>query len=446
MPHPARRSRGGQKAQPVTVDVFANLKTECLWTEQAPPPPDLGADSLPERADVAIVGGGYTGLSAARALAKLGARAVVLERHFIGWGASSRNGGMTTTGVKEEPEGLFRRYGPRLGRELWQGALDAIACVETIVGEEGIECHFARCGSFEAACKPAHFEAMRRSVEWMKRELQHERQVVPPGELRREIGTDVYFGGVSDALSAGLHPAKYVFGLGRAAAQAGATLCANTEVQSIERRDGAFHLGTSAGQLRANEVLIATNGYTGPLTPALQPRVISIGSYIIATEPLPAAVQQELSPRNRMFFDSKWFLNYFRLTPDGRMLFGGRTRLTTQLDLRENARRLREVLVRAFPQLRDTPISHSWSGHLGLTFDTLPHLGRVNGLHYALGYSGHGVALATLLGMQAAELLAGRRTTSPFLEVTHPTHFFYRGQAWFLPFLEIGLRAIDWLT
>ena len=427
-------------------DVFANLKPECLWTEQAPPPPDLGRDPLPERADVAIVGGGYTGLSAARQLAKLGAQAVVLEQNHIGWGASSRNGGMTATGVKEEPEALFRRYGPRLGRELWQGSVEAIACVETIVREEGIECNFARCGSFDAACKPAHFEAMRRSVAWMKRELNHEQRLVPRSEMRDEIGTDVYYGGVADPVSGGLHPARFVFGLGRAAARAGATLCGDTPVRAIERRDGAFHLDTGAGTLRANEVLIATNGYTGPLIPALQPRVISIGSYIIATAPLPPDVQREVSPRGRMFFDSKWFLNYFRLTPDGRMLFGGRTRLTPRLDLRENAPRLREGMVRVYPQLRDTPITHSWSGHLGLTFDTLPHLGRVNGLHYALGYSGHGVALGTYLGQQAGELLAGRRAASPFLEVKHPTHFFYRGQAWFLPFLEIGLRALDWLT
>jgi glycine/D-amino acid oxidase-like deaminating enzyme len=430
----------------VSPDVFANLKTECLWTEQAPPPPDLGSDPLPERADVAIVGGGFTGLSAALQLAKLGARAVVLEAEHIGWGASSRNGGMTATGVKESPESLFRRYGPRLGRALWQGSVDAITCVETIVNEEAIECDFARCGSFDAASKPAHFEAMRRSVEWAKRELNHEQQIIPRSEMRREIGTDLYYGGVADPLSGGLHPAKYVFGLGQAAARAGATLCGRTPVQSLERRDGAFHLSTPAGTLRANEVLIATNGYTGPLTPALRPKVITIGSYIIATEPLSPELQRDLSPRNRMFFDTKWFLNYFRLTPDGRMLFGGRTRLTPHLDLRENAPSLREAMVKVYPQLRDTPITHSWSGHLGLTFDMLPHLGRVNGLHYALGYSGHGVALATYLGQQAGELLAGRRTNSPFLEVKHPTRFFYQGQAWFLPFLEIGLRALDTFT
>jgi glycine/D-amino acid oxidase-like deaminating enzyme len=427
-------------------DLYQHLKTVPLWTEQAPPPPDLGADALPAQVDVAIVGGGYTGLSAARQLARLGARAVVLEHNHIGWGASSRNGGMTTTGVKAEPETLYRLYGPRLGRQLWQDSLDAIACVETIVREEGIECHFARCGSFEAAWKPRHFEAMRHSAEWMARELGHQRRVVPRSEMRQEIGTDLYHGGVADELSAGLHPAKYVFGLARAAARAGAALCGRTEVRAIHRAAEGFRLATSAGEVRAKDVLIATNGYTAGLVPEIQRRVVSIGSYIIATEPLPPALQDELSPRRRMFFDSKWFLYYFRLTPDGRMLFGGRSSLSTKLDLRANAPRLREAMVSVFPQLRETPITHSWTGHLGLTFDTLPHLGRVEGMHYALGYSGHGVALATYLGYQSAELLCGRRAASPFLEVKHPAVPFYWGQAWFLPFLELGFRVLDRLT
>ncbi len=430
----------------MTRDVFQNLKTVPLWTEQAPPPPGLGQAPLPAQADVAIIGGGYTGLAAARALALGGAQAVVLEREHIGWGASSRNGGMTSPGVKESPEGLYRRYGPRLGRELWQGSVDAIDCLEDIVRAEGIACDFSRCGSFDAAAKPAHFEHMRRSAEWMRRELNHEVQIVPRSEMRGEIGTDLYFGGLTDPLSGGLHPARYVFGLGQAAQRAGAVLCGGTVVTGIRREAGGFRLETSAGPLAAKEVLVATNGYTTALTPEIKRRVVTIGSYIITTEPLPPAVQRDVSPRSRMFFDSKWFLNYFRLTPDGRMLFGGRTRLTPTLDLRENAPRLRQAMLEVYPQLRDVPITHSWSGHLGLTFDTLPHIGRVDGMHYALGYSGHGLALATYLGVQSAELLSGRRATTPFLEVKHPTNLFYRGQAWFIPLLEVGLRALDLLT
>lgn len=422
------------------------MKPVCLWTDQAPPSPDLGKDPLPRKTDVAIIGGGYTGLWTARQLAKLGAKPVVVERQTLCWGASSRNGGKALVGLKPPPQVLFRKYGPELGRVLWQASVDGIFSVETLVNEEKIDCDFVRCGSFFAACKPAHYEAMCRETEWLKRELHYERHNVSRAEQRGEIGTDVYHGGVVDPPSAGLHPAKYVFGLARAAARAGATLCSLTEVLGIKRRNGTFELATSSGPLEAKEVVIATNGYTNGLVPAVRRLVIAIGSYIIATEPLPPAVQQEISPRGRMFYDSKWFLNYFGLTPDGRMLFGGRTSLSPGQDLEMSARILRKAMVQMFPILRDVAVTHSWSGHLGLTFDTLPHIGRVDGVHYALGYSGHGVAVSAIVGAHVAELLAGQRTTSPFLEVQHPTHFFYRGRAWFRPFLAAGLRIMDWIT
>lgn len=419
------------------------VKTIPFWTDQVPFPTDLGQDALPGRADVAIVGGGCTGLAAARRLAQLGVKAVVLERHAIGWGASSRNGGMTTTGLKPKVRTVVERYGRDLGRALWQASLDAITAVETIVREDGIDCDFARCGSLALAFKPAHYDAMCRTTEWMARELDYERENVLRSELRREIGSDVFYGGVVETLSAGLHPARYVFGLGRAAARAGATLCGSTEVQSIARGNEAFLVTTSAGTLRAAEVLIAANGYIDPAPLSMRRRVVPIGSYSIVTEPLPPELQQELSPRRRMFFDSKWFLNYFRLTPDGRLLMGGRNDLAPDRDLIDSARRLRETSVHIFPQLRDTPITHSWSGRLGLTFDTLPHIGRVDGLHYALGYSGHGVALGTLLGLHVAELLAGQRDSSPFREVPHPTYFFYRRRPWFLPPVATVMRVVD---
>lgn len=422
------------------------MKTACLWTEQALPPPGLGADPLPEKADVAIIGGGYTGLWAARELARLGARPVVLEAQAIGWGASSRNGGKALVGLKPGPQALFRRFGPRLGRDLWQASVDGIARVEALVRDEQIDCDFARCGSFFAASKPAHYEAMCRETDWMGRELGYERHNVSRDAMREEIGTQTYYGGVIDAPSAGLHPAKYVVGLARAASRAGASLCAFTDVRVIARNNGSFIVSTGKGPIRARDVLVATNGYTDGLARGIRRRVVPIGSYIIATAPLPASLRKELSPRGRMFYDSKWFLNYFRLTPDGRMLFGGRTCLSTDQDLRESARLLKKAMVRTFPALSDVDVTHSWSGHLGLTFDTLPHLGRVDGIHYALGYSGHGVAVSSVLGAHAAELLAGRRETSPFLDIPHPTRFFYWGRPWFRPILAAGLRVMDWVT
>lgn len=422
------------------------MRTIPFWTDTFPRPTDLPVSSLPSEVDVAIVGGGYTGLNAARVLAKNGAKVAVLERHTIGWGASSRNGGMATTGIKAAAKVMIDRYGPEHGRAFWQASLDAIDLIGEIVADEDIECHFLRKGHLQLASKPSHFKAMKERVAWYKKELNHTYNLVEPADLPSEIGTNAFHGGIIDEWSAGLHPAKYVFGLARAVGRAGAALCENTGVNRIEKIPAGFRLHTEKGGIQAKEVLVATNGYTDRLVPGLQPRVFAGGSYIIVTEPLPAALQKKISPNGRMFYDSNWFLNYFRLTPDGRMLFGGRNNLSTNLDVQESARRLQKRMVEVFPDLRGFSISHTWTGQLGLTFDLMPHIGRINGIHYALGYCGHGVSIATYVGTEAGLLLAGKKSTSPFLEIPHQTMFFYRNRAWFLPFAALYYRILDWLS
>jgi glycine/D-amino acid oxidase-like deaminating enzyme len=422
------------------------LITEPLWQEQAPVPPDLGVPRVPERTDVAVVGGGYTGLCTARRLAELGTDVVVLERHQIGWGASSRNGGKALVGLKPAASAVVRRFGKPLGKALWEASVEGIQLVEDLVAAEGIECDFVRSGSFFAASKPSHFSRMQRESEWLARELGYQRIDVPRDRQRDEIGTDFYHGGVVEPESAGLHPAKYVLGLARAACKAGAVLVPTADVHLVSRTSGGYELATTRGAIRAANVVIATNGYSGSLIPAVQRLVVPVGSYIIATAPLSPALQRELSPKGRMFYDSKWFLNYFRLTPDGRFLFGGRTTITPDQDLLQSAELLRRQLVTVFPALQPVPITHSWSGHLGVSFDALPRLGRMEGIFYAVGYSGHGVALSAYLGRDLAELVAGRRRTSPFSELPEGRRFYYRGRPWFRPLLAAGLRVADWLN
>jgi len=396
--------------------------------------------------DVAIVGGGYTGLNAARVLAKSGAAVAVLERHTIGWGASSRNGGMATPGLKQGIQTIFKRYGKEKGRLFWQASLDAIDLIDEIVKTEGIDCNWARNGHVALAVKPSHFDEMRQSVAWYQRELGHTKQVVGPGELRKEIGSDVFFGGLADDYSGGLQPARYVFGLARVAQKYGAALCEQTAVTRIEREGNGYQIHTSRGVLAAKEVVVATNGYTDRLVPKLKPRVFPVGSYIIVTEPLPLELQRELSPKGRMFYDSKWMINYFRLTPDGRFLWGGRNNLSTGLDLMESADILRAQLVHTFPVLHDVPITHSWTGQLGITFDLMPHIGRVNGIHYAFGYGGHGLSIATYLGTEIGLLLSGQKSSSPFADIPHPTRLFYRNKPWFLPLAAMYYRFLDWAS
>jgi glycine/D-amino acid oxidase-like deaminating enzyme len=430
----------------VTTSLEARVKTIPFWTEQFPRPNDLPTSPVPAQVDVAIIGGGYTGLNAARVLAKNGSTVAVLERHTIGWGASSRNGGMATTGIKQSIQVIFQRYGQDLGRTFWQASLDAIDLIGEIVADENLACNFLRKGHVVLAYKPSHFERMQEKAAWFKQELDYTMRLVPPAELQAEIGSQAYYGGMVDEWSSGLHPARYVFGLAQVAARYGTYLCENAAVSRIEKHAYGFNVHTGQGVVAAKEVLVATNGYTDTLVPGLKPRIFPVGSYIIVTEPLPLELQKKLSPKGRMFYDSKWFLNYFRLTPDGRMLFGGRNNLSTNQDLVESARRLRQQMVRVFPELHDVPITHSWTGQLGLTFDLMPHIGRLNGIHYALGYSGHGVSIATYVGTEVGLLLAGKKTSSPFAQISHQTMFFYRRDPWFLPFAALYYRFLDWMS
>lgn len=422
------------------------MKTIPFWTDHYPRPDDLPTSPLPLEVDVAIVGGGYTGLNAARVLAKSGASVTVLERYTVGWGASSRNGGMATTGLKQSIQTIFKRYGKEKGCFFWQSSLDAIDLIGEIVADEGLDCDFLRKGHVALAYKPSHFRAMKKKVAWFKKELNYKIYLVSPSELRAEIGTAAYHGGLVDEWSGSLHPAKYVFELARAVARHGAYLCENAPVIRIDKQPAGFHVYTNQGMVKAKEVLVATNGYTGMLVPELKPRIFPVGSYVIVTEPLSPVLQQKLSPKERVFYDSKYFLNYFRLTPDGRMLFGGRNNLSTGLDLVDSARRLRKRMLEVFPDLRNVSLTHSWTGRLGLTFDLMPHIGRIDGIHYALGYGGHGVSIATYVGTEAGMLLAGQKSQTPFAKIVHPTMFFYRKRPWFLPLAALYYRIKDWLA
>jgi len=421
------------------------MKTIPFWQDDFPRPADLPTSPLPEQVDVAIVGSGFTGLVAARTLAKGGARVAVLEQGQLGSGASSVNGGQAGGGLKKGPQQLIKKYGRELGEELWRASLEAVHCLEQIIRAEQIECDYAPNGITALAYRPAHYERLARSAEWIARELGYEKKVVPPDQIRTELGSDAYFGAVVDESWGGLHPAKYVYGLARAAARAGVALCEDNQVQRIDRQPGAndFQLTTDRGELKASEVLLATNGYTCSLVPEIRRRVFPVGSYIVTTEPLSPELQQEISPRQRMFWDTKWFLNYFRLTPDGRLAMGGRNNLSPDLDVVASAKYLRQAILRVFPQLRDIPLTHTWSGRLGLTFDLLPHIGQVEGVYYAFGYSGHGVSIATYLGQEVAQLISGQISRSPFADIPHPTYFFYRQNPWFLPLAATYYRVLD---
>jgi glycine/D-amino acid oxidase-like deaminating enzyme len=410
--------------------------------------------ALPDSVDVAIIGAGFTGLSAALALARRGLRVAVLEARTIGWGASSRNGGMVLTGLKLPVPTLIQRYGLEKVRAMYAASLDSINLVESIVREEKIDCDFSRCGHLEVACKHSHFSGYAQSAARIKREFGHELRIIPRSELRQEIGSDIYFGGMVDESSAGVNPARYVAGLAHAAQRAGASLHDRAEVTAVvgETKNGSqqYLVCTSRGALTAREVLLATGAYTADVAPQLRRKIIPIGSYIIATEVLPDALARELSPRKRMIYDSKHFLYYYRLTPDNRMLFGGRAAFfpETENTVRQSAQILRRGMMRVFPQLRESKVEHVWGGTLDFAFDVMPHAGNVDGMHFALGYAGHGVAAATWMGTKLAGIICGEKPDLPFADIPFPTPpiGLRSGNTWALPLAGAYYKVLDWLT
>jgi glycine/D-amino acid oxidase-like deaminating enzyme len=428
------------------------MKERNYWLDTVTP--FAASDALPEAAEVAIVGGGFTGLSAARALAKRGVQVVVIEAETFGWGASSRNGGMVLTGMKLPVPTLISRYGRETVRKMYEASIASIDCVEEIVRSEGIECDFSRCGHLEVACKQAHFDAYAESAERVRREFGHPLRIVPRSELRAEIGSDIYFGGLVDEMSAGLNPARYVMGLARAAQRAGAILVDHARVEEVRSAGDSgrnrFVLRTPRGTVAAREIVLASGAYTTDATPALQKRIIPIGSYIIASEILPDDLARELSPRNRMIYDSKHFLYYYRLTPDRRMLFGGRAAFfpETERTIRQSAEILRQGMIHVYPQLRGTKVEYVWGGTLDFTFDVVPHAGRLDGMYYAAGYAGHGVAIGTYLGTKIAGLICGDASDIPFEHIPFPRApmGLRSGHTWALPLAGAYYRFLDWVS
>ena len=416
--------------------------------------PTPSAQPLPETADVAVIGAGFTGLSAALTLAKRGAKVVVVESETIGWGASSRNGGMVLTGLKLGVNQLISKYGRDLTRRMYAASLETIDTVARLVKDESIACDFARTGHLEVACKQSHFDDYARQAEVIAREFNHQLRVVPRNQLASEIGSAIYYGGMVDEISVGLNPARYVAGLAAAAMRSSAQIAEQTKLESIERaaNNGApgFRLTTSRGTLWARNVLVGTSGYTGAATPALRKKIIPIGSYIITTEVLPEALARELSPRNRQIYDSKNYLYYYRLTPDNRMLFGGRAAFfpETAQTIRRSAEILRLGMIDVYPQLRNTKVEFVWGGTLDFCFDIMPHAGQSDGVYFALGYAGHGVAMATWQGQKMAEWIADGKTDNPFAEISFPGAplGLYNGKPWFLPFAGAYYKVLDWIS
>jgi glycine/D-amino acid oxidase-like deaminating enzyme len=421
------------------------MKLVSYWQDTTTPAGDFRHTPVPQDADVAIVGAGLTGLSAALELARNGTRVVVLESHHIGWGASNRNAGMATTGLAIGLRQAIATYGREQATAYYLEYDRAVDAVETLVDDYSIDCHFARHGKLALALTPRDVDGMHQTAQVVSQIGLPEPQVFGPADIRQEIGSDYYCGGMVDPKGAGMHVGKFVSGLAGAAVGAGATICEDAPVVSLTRSHGKNVVQSSRGPVRASEVLIATSGYTGSLTPWLQRRVIPVGSFIICTEPLGEDLAAQVLPQGRMAADAKMLTYYFRLTPDKRMLFGGRARFalsSPDSDLK-SARILRKAMTEIFPQLSGVKVEYTWGGLVDLTMDRMVHSGTHDGVHYSLGYSGHGVQMATYSGQQMARRLLGQRKDLPFQGIKFPPVPGHFGPPWFLPLIGAGAHVID---
>jgi glycine/D-amino acid oxidase-like deaminating enzyme len=412
------------------------MKFSSYWLDTAPLTSiERSATSVEGRTEVAVIGGGLTGVVAALHLARSGAKVDLFEKDTVGFGASGRNGGMATTGMSIGIRDAVEKMGFDTAVRLYDAYTEAIDLIEKLVTEEGIDCNFARVGKLNLASKPAHYQGFEKTHELLTTRLGLESELVPRAELRREIGSDAFHGGMVESKSAALHVGKYIRGLGEAAERAGVTIHEQAPVQRLTKVGSGHELETSRGRIHAQQVLLATGAYTRRPFRWQQVRIAPVGSFIIATEPLDLSVCDDLLPRRRVASDSKNLLNYFRITPDNRLLFGGRARfaMSNPQSDEKSGRILRDAMVRTFPQLANARIDYCWGGLVDMSIDRLVHAGQRDGVYYAMGYAGHGVQMATYMGRQMAEYMSGVPEANIWRDFEFrriPGHF---GPPWFLP-------------
>lgn len=433
-------------------DIFhPDFKAQPWWWEAWAPNTTLSQDP-PRKTQVVIVGAGYGGLSTALELRRNGIDCTVLERGVFGIGASTRNGGMISGGTNLG-KGLggkspIAEEFERGKAELMGAGADSLTVLEDIIAREGIDCGLHKKGRFVGAWTPRHYDDMAAKVESYNKYAHAGASMVPRERQHEFIKSDYYFGGMHSTRAGHLHPALYYKGLIEAAHRQGAILCANIEAERTERTATGWRVLTGKGPIECSEVVVATNGYTGDLTPRLKRRVVPVASHIIATEDLPEPADKMLIPGMGAIGDTKRVLTYYRPSPDGaRLIFGGRARFTAAPP-EVSAPALYRYMIDRFPQLDGIRITHVWTGNVAFALDYMPHMGTDEGLHYLLGCNGNGVAMMTYLGTQTARKIAGGRNTpvNPLDGREFPEHPLYNGDpSWFLPAIGAWYRTRDWI-
>ena len=411
----------------------ADWKDTSYWLDDMPQVSGVSSD-LKGKVDVLIIGSGYTGLNAALEIARGGRDVMVIESGYPGYGCSTRNGGQISTHVKPSLEKLSQKVGASRASAMRQEGVNALNWIEELVNKENLDCNFLRAGRFHAAHSRDQYDGLARDAEKLTKFENIPTEIVPKSEQHTELGTDMYYGGVVFPRHASVHPAKYHHGLLSRVTEAGATVVSYCEAKAVNKLEKGFEVQTSKGDVVCQDLVVATNGYTTSITPWLRRRVIPIGSYIIATEPIEKGLMDKLFPTNRNITDTCKVVYYYRPSPDRkRILFGGRVS-AKETNTATSGPKLHNDLVRVFPELSDIKVTHSWFGTVAYTFDELAHTGCHNGIYYSMGYCGSGVSMASYLGMRLGQKVLGlSQGETAFDDLPFPTKPLYTGNPWFLP-------------
>lgn len=420
-------------------------QSDPYWWDAAPRRSDAPA-KLPERVDVAIVGAGYTGLSAALTLARRSREVLVFDAGAAGSGASSRNQGHL--GVNRH---FYARataaFGKQKALQLFREDEAALEFTMDLIQREKIDCYFQRNGRFVGAATQGQYDQMAREAEALRREIGYDAHTIPRAEVRQQIGTDTYVGGEVRPREGCVHSGMLHNGLLDRALEAGAHVVAETPVQHVERTKDGFVVSSSKGKVIARDVLIATNALSGGLVPYIKRRILPYNGAGIVTEPLSPERIRSVVPGMRPCVDTRNLGRTVRPSPDGtRIVFGGRATMAERDPLVSGVR-LRAIMCEVFPQLSDVRITHSWFGPTGITFQKMPHIGVHEGMHYALGYSPYGVAQAPYLGHKAAlRILRANDSATAFDGLPFETRPLYFGNPWFLPAVVAYYRYKDFVS
>jgi glycine/D-amino acid oxidase-like deaminating enzyme len=430
------------------------MKLESYWTASAPAFVPRASD-LPPQCDVAIVGGGFTGLSAALALSRRGASVVVLEAgERVAAEASGRNGGHVNNGLAVDYADVAAKVGVERARDWYHAYDEAVDTVERIVRDEAIGCDFVRHGKLKLATRPAHLDALSRSAERLVRDgVDTDVEILDAARVHAEVASDRFAGGLLYKRSGQMHMGRFAAGLAQAAERRGAQIHTGTCVQRLERLGGgqAHRVHTSRGTLRAQQVLLASgaarHGGYGSFG-WLRRRIVPIGSFIVVTEPLGAERASALLKERRTYVTVANIHHYFRLTPDHRLVFGGRARFAVSSPVSDakSGEILRAGMVETFPSLADMGIDYCWGGLVDMTQDRLPHAGEREGLFYSMGYSGHGTQMSVLMGERMAAVMAGDAAANPWRDRAWPAIPGHVGPPWFLPAVGLYYRFKDMVS